>query len=414
MPNQEVIRAQTTPEDGALFATGLHNSKWKPQNHIAFTEDLRQKGVTEIGSTVRTGQQIIIPFEKTCTILEDVEIEVEFPALTPTGGATYARYVDFAILALLKTIKWSYVANSVSQYPNEVHTFCDIKKMCDEKRFNEYQLVGGNLSAAARNTMATAPFKLRMRVPAPWNDKPYQAPIISALASKLTLTIDLAQASEIIQTDGTKPASITFPSFNCVFQQVHFTGATRQELTALTNTPNGLSHLIDDIVCVDYDVTANFFKSTGNEFVASLQDFDGPIHEMNILIRTQAQLDATNADVAPYEIDPTYLDGLEYRIIGNGMDIQDPESQNHDQLRKIQKFFKCRRDTDQVILSWAEYPEHLNCASGSVSFGNFTNPRLLLKNPKLAGAHPALVVSVVGRRHNWDVQQRGTLQRVWR
>ena len=70
MPNQEVIRAQTTPEDGALFATGLKNSKWLPRNHVAFTEDLRQKGVIEISSNVRTGSQLVIPFEKTCTLLD--------------------------------------------------------------------------------------------------------------------------------------------------------------------------------------------------------------------------------------------------------------------------------------------------------------------------------------------------------
>jgi len=412
MPNQEVIRAQTTPEDGALFATGLKNSKWIPQNPVAFTEDLRQKGVTELG-TVRTGQQVIIPFEKTCTILEDVEIEIDLPALTVPVDGTYIRYVDFVLFALLQSMKWSYVANNLATY-NNVFTFCDVKKLCDEKRFNEYQLVGGNMSAAARNTFAANPYRLRMRIPAPWNDKRYQAPIISALASKLTLSIDLAQASQIIQTDGTKPASINLDA-NIIFQQIHFTGATRQELTAITNTANGLSYLIDDVYTIDFDVPANYFKSTGNEFVCALTDIDGPIHEMNLLIRTQTQLDPTNANVAPYEIDPTYLDGLEYRIVSNNMDIQDPESQNLDQLRKVQKFYKClRRDTDQVILLWSEFPEMDNYASGSVSFGNFTNPRLLLKNPKLAGAHPALTVTVNYRRFNWDVLQRGTLQKVWR
>ena len=412
MPNQEVIRAQTTPEDGALFAKGLKNSKWVPQNHVAFTEDLRQKGVIELGS-LRTGTQVVIPFEKTCTLLEDVEIEIDLPALTPAGGATYIRYVDFVILALLQSMKWSYVANNVATY-NNVHTFCDIKKLCDEKRFNEYQLVGGNLSPAARNTFATAPYRLRMLIPTPWQGKRYQAPPISALASKLTLTIDFASASQIVQTDGTKPASLNFDA-NIIFQQIHFTGATRQELTGLTATPNGLNYLVDDIYTVDFDVPANFFKATGNEFVAVLNDIDGPIHEINTLIRTQDQLDATSANVAPYEIDPVYLDGLEYRITSNNMDIADPESQNLDQIRKVQKFYKClRRDTDQIILIWNEFPEMDNCASGSVSFGNFTNPKFFFKNPKLAGVHPPLTITVCYRRHNFDVIQRGTFQKVWR
>ena len=90
MPDPEVIRAQTTPQDGALFVTGYQNSKFVVQNHLCFTEELRQKGIIEQG-TVRLGTTINIPFEKTCTLLEDVKIEFTPDALAPAGGATYTR-----------------------------------------------------------------------------------------------------------------------------------------------------------------------------------------------------------------------------------------------------------------------------------------------------------------------------------
>lgn len=413
MPNAEVIRAQTTPEDGALFAgSGLKNSKWIPQNHIAFSEDLRQIARVEIPDT-RTGTQIIIPIEKTSTLVEDFEFQFLLPALTLAGGATYSRYVDYVALALVPSVKWSYVANTLQQYPLD-STFCEVKLMLDEERYNEDQLLGGNLSPAARNTFAAAPYKLRVKIPAPWNGKMCQAPCISALASKLTLTLDIAQSSYLVQTDGTKPASLTLTECELIYQQVHFTGKIRQELTSITNQPDGLSYLYDDVNRVDFDIPADYFRNTGNEFVCALTEVDGPISRMHLLLRTQDQLDPTNAGTAPYEIDPAYLDGLEYRIVSNNMDIQDPEEQNLDQLRKIQKFFKCRRDTSQAVLLWAEFPKMQNCASGNVTFGNFTNPRLFLKNPKLNGSHPALRVSVIYCRHNWLVHQRGVLQKVWR
>lgn len=412
MPNAEVIRAQTTPEDGSLFATGLQNSKWKPQPHIAFTEDLRQKGEFEVPDT-RLGTQIIVPFEKTCTLLEDIEFEFVPPALTPAGGATYIRYCDYLAYAIIAGIKWSFTSNTLQQYDMDME-WSELQYMTDEHRANEEQLVAGNMSAAARNTYATAPYKLRVRIPTPWKDERCHSPIISALASKLTLTIDLKVPGYIVQTDGTKPASLTLTQCKVVYQQIHTTGHTRQEFTALTNGPNGIPYMYSDKNKVEFDIPANYFTSAGNQFVFPLTELDGSIFKINGIVRTQAQLDPTDPNSAPYEIDTTYLQGLSYRIVGNGMDIQDPEAQDLDGVRKIQKFYQCKFDTQQFVCLWTEFPEMKNVASGSVSFGNFNNPRLFLSNPSLAGSHPALRVTLLYDRWNWTVHQRGVVQKVWR
>lgn len=412
MPNAEVIRAQTTPEDGALFSVGLRDSKWKPEPHTAFTEDLRQKGEVEI-TDPRLGTQIIVPFEKTCTLLEDVEFEFLPPVLTGAGGATFIRYVDYLAYAVIAGIKWSYTSNTLQNYHMDME-WSDLQFMTDEQRANEEQLVAGNLSAAARNTYATAPYKLRVRIPTPWKDKRCHSPIISALASKLTLTIDLNPAAYIVQTDGTKPATLTLTDCKVVYQQIHTTGHTRQEFTALTNGKNGIPYLVDDKNRVEFDIPANYFTNTGNSFVFQLSELDGPIYKINAIVRTQAQLDPVSANTAPYEIDTTYLEGLNYRIVSNGMDIQDPENQDLDGVRRIQKFYRCKFDTQQVTCLWSEFPEISNFTSGSVSFGNFNNPRLFLSNPSLNGNHPALRVTLLYPRYNWLVHQRGVIQKVWR
>ena len=412
MPNAEVIRAQTTPEDGALFTVGLENSKFKPLAPIAFTEDLRQKGEQEIPD-IRLGTQVIIPFEKTCTLLEDVEFEFLPPALVGAGGATYIRYADFLAYALIAGIKWSFTSNTLQTYHMDME-WSDLQFMTDEQRANEEQLVGGNLSAAARNTYATAPYKLRVRIPTPWKDQRCHAPAISALTSKLTLTIDFNPAAYVVQTDGTKPATLTLTQCKAVYQQIHTTGHTRQEFTALQSGKRGISYLYDDKNRVEFDIPANYFTNAGNSFVFTLNELDGPIHKINGIIRTQAQLDPTNANTGAYEIDTTYLEGLSYRIVSNGMDIQDPENHDLDGVRKIQKFYHCKYDTQQFTCLWSEFPEMHNVASGSVSFGNFNNPRLFLSNPSLNGNHPALRVTLIYPRYNWLVQQRGVIQRVWR
>jgi len=85
-----------------------------------------------------------------------------------------------------------------------------------------------------------------------------------------------------------------------------------------------------------------------------------------------------------------------------------------DGVRNTQKFHSCRYDTSVPELLWEEFPEMQNCASGNMSLGNFTNPVLSLRNPSLAGVHPALRVTVLAYRHNWYIHQRGVVQKVWR
>jgi hypothetical protein len=341
-------------------------------------------------------------------------LEVTPPALTGAGGATYIRYTDDLGDAMIDEIVWTYGANTVQSYKMDT-MFLDRQLLMDESRANQNRLVAANLSAAARNTYAAAPYKLRIRIPTPWNDLRSHCPVISALANKLTLQIKFAPGVAIVQTDGTKPAAaLTYADARVVFQQIHFTGAIRAEVTGLTEQVQGLNYLYDDVIQYDYDIPANSLRANGTAFTIALPDFDGPIHIMQGLIRTNTQLDATNANVAPYEIDTTYLNGLSYQIISNNMNMLDLEEQNYDGVRKTEKYWQCRYDIQQTVFLWSEFPKMKNCDSGHLSFGNFQNPRLQLFNPSLGGVHPALTLTLVAKRQNWENQQRGTYQKVWR
>lgn len=411
MPHAEIIRAQTTPEDGALFEVGLRHSKWVPQQHICFTDDVRQKLVTEISSK-NTGQQIIHAFEKESTLLEDIDLVLTPPALTVPVDGTFIRYVDWLGIALVDLFEWRYGSNTIATYRPEV-IYSDIQYMKNERKFNQTHLLLGDMSAAQRNTYAVAPEPVRVKIPSPWRGLRCHSPLISALANKLILQVNLADARRIVQSDGTRPLSLTFNNIHLDHQNVHTTGALRGEYTGLTLNPRGLSYMVDDVETFDYAIPANTLNAA-NDFTIELRDLDGPIHLISVLLRTVSQLDPTNAAVDPYAIDTTYLEGLSYNIKSNGMDIQDPEIMDNDGVYKIDKFWESEFSTRQLTMNWAEYPCEKNTASGSVSFGNFTNPRLILRNAKLAGVHPELVVTVIARRFNWNVHQRGNFQKVWR
>ncbi len=411
MPSPEAIRAQTTPEDGALFVSSYTNSKYVVQPHLAFTDDVRQKIVYQIQNTV-SGSEVIINFEKESTLLEDVDVYLTPEALPIPQGATYARYCDWLGFAIYERIEWKYGGNTIQTYYPDPQ-WSEIQYYTNEHKTNAEKMYLGNLSAAARNTYALNPTPIRLKIPTPWDCCRFKAPCIAGLANKLQINIRLNPCRYFIQSDGAKPQSINFTNIHCDHQNIHFTGSDRSELVGVTMTPQGISILYDDQQISNVAIPANTFNAN-TSFVYELRDFDGPIYLITSILRTKAQLDPTNNDVDPYAIDTTYINNLQYEIVSNSMFIQDPEDENITGIYKIDKFWDCVFTVLQATYLFSEYPKEKNVASGSISFGNFTNPKLTLRNPTLLGNHPELVLTNIAHRWNWIVQQRGNYQKVWR
>ena len=406
----ENLRANSGPEDVALFAALLRYSKWAPQNITAFTDDIRQK-LIYTKDIFPSGSELVFQFEKESTLLESVDLLVTPQALTLPLGATFIRYSDYLTLACIESITWKYGGNTLQTY-YPLSEWSKIQFLTDEHKENEQKLALGNLSPAARNTFAANPTPIRIKIKTLWECCRNKAPVIAGLANKLTLNIKFKTAPYFIETDGIKPQTINFSDVHLDYQAIHFTGKVRQELVSLTMTPQGLSYLFDDIALADLPVPANSFGPS-KKVTLDLSQFDGPIRKFNIIIRTESQLDPANPLVAPYEIDTNYLNGLNYRIVSNNMDIQDPYSANQDSIWQINKFYNGKYQVLQVQALFEEFPEAGNIASGSLDFSNYTSPKLILENALLP-VHPNLIVTVEAHRHNWYVHQRGNVQKVWR
>lgn len=406
----ENLRANSGPEDVALFAALLRYSKWAPQNITAFTDDIRQK-LIYTKDIFPSGAEIVFQFEKESTLLENIDLLVTPQALALPLGATFIRYVDYLTLACIESFTWKYGGNTLQTY-YPVSEWSKIQFLTDEHKENEQKLALGNLSAAARNTYALAPTPMRIKIPTPWACCRNKAPVIAGLANKLTLNVKFKTAPYFIETDGAKPQTINFSDIHLDYQAIHFTGKVRQELVSLTMTPQGLSYLFDDIALADLNIPANSFGPS-KKVTLDLTQFDGPIRKFNIILRTETQLDPANPLVAPYEIDTTFLNGLNYRIVSNNMDIQDPYNANQDSIWQINKFYNGKYQVLQVQCLFEEFPEGGNIASGSLDFSNYTSPKLILENALLP-VHVPLIATVEAHRHNWLVHQRGNIQKVWR
>lgn len=411
MPNPETLRALTTPEDGALFSAGLATSKFAPRNPVVFTPEVRQKFVMDAASTVNAGSNITFAIEKNATMIEDCALYFTPPALAVAGGATYNRYCNWLAYAALDKLEIRYGSNNIQTYrPDQL--FVEDQIGSDECKANSAQLALGNLTAAQRNTYALNPTPVRLNVPTPWIEMRDHAPPICALANKIQFTFYFKTPSYFIQTDGVKAASIAFTDVHFDYQGIHETGRTRGEYTAVTQTPQGVSYLYDDVQSADYAIPAGLLTSAQGANI-ELRDIDGSVSKSYILLRTEDQLDPSNPDIEPYGINPLYYSNCSYNINSNGMYLYDQDQFAADGVYKYSKFLPGRANPQAIILLWTEFPETKNCAAGSMSFGNFTNPKLNLKN-SLAVGHPNLVATFIAYRYNWYVVQRGNLQRVWR
>jgi hypothetical protein len=410
MPAPEVMRAQTTPECGALIETGLINAPFLPQNHTAFTDSVREK-LSIAQNPTSSGTEIVFTFEKQSTLLEDVALLMTPPALN-IPGSTYARYVDYLGIAGIKEFTWRYGGNTIqTYYPDQVYE--RVIRLNDEHRYNADFLALGNLSAAARNTYALAPREVRFKIPTPWEDMLCHSPLICGLANKLTLVVKLQDAASIIQTDGLKPPQIVWTNIHLDYQVIHTTGEVRSNFVGLSLQPEGISYLVDDPQITNFQIPANYF-TPASRFTASLTDLDGPIPYVTLFVRETDALNPTLPNPAPYEFNVAYIEDMRYDLRSNNMNLVDPSLVVQDDVRQTDKFWECRLSTGAITLNWAEFPAVKNTSSGLLAFGNFTNPTLSLSNPSLLGNHPELTLTIISHRFNWTVQQAGNYQKVWR
>lgn len=413
MPQSETLRANTGPEDGSLFSTGLENSLLDHMPHSATTdlvEERKEDPITD--PNFRSGGQIKYDVEKDATSMQHLDLVITLPAIAIPGDGTFIRYVDWIGIALIRNVQIRYQSQVIQEYPPE-YLFACIKRMKNEDKQIYEQMMFGERSAADRNTFTLVPSqKIRVSLPQPWEWNPDYAPIVSGLANKLQFVVNFNDAGFILESDGTKPNTVNFTGY-WDKRVYHVNGQTRSELTGRTLTPTGISYLYDDVSREEFTIAANTLTAA-RPATLDLSAIDGPQRYLVVLIRTSAQIDATAASPTPYEIDASLLANSVFSITSNGMNLVDPQEYHPNEPLKLHRYFECNSESEQFICLFDQRPTCDNLAAGSLNFSNFTLPRLSITFSQYASNNPELVVTVLAHRRNWLIHQRGNYQKVWR
>lgn len=407
MPVSELIRTQTTPEDGALLLTGYQNSMFAVREPKRASDRIREKLYLDHADTV-AGRSLKFEIEKTATYLDDLRLECTLPALAVPGDGTFIRYPDFPLWQAIESIEYKFGSNHIATFTPESN-FLEYLQATDERKECIEVHSQGGLTPAQRNTRAIADQKVQMWLPSPWRFQKCHDPVISALANKLAITIKLRGSAYMYQTDGTKPANLTYSGIKLFTHVVHVVGSERAEVTSLTLAPNGLSYLFKEELNSVKSVDVGKL-SPANWHVIDLIDFTGPIASLHAIIRKESDIDPLGPEPKLYEIDGALLQDVIYNIRSSNKDVQEETDANIELAYDTEKYYSSGPAIGHLRAHWDEYPEMLNCASGHISFGNLNNPQFRIKGPANA---ERLEVTFTAFSHNWLNHQGGNLQAVW-
>lgn len=406
MPRSEKIRIQTSPEDGILFSSGAQNSLFRRAQAGVFTDFVREKQVSTKNS-ISAGREVIFDIEKNGTFVEDLVLKWKIGALEIPGDGTYIRLQNFSY-SQIEEIEYKYSSNHIVTYRPD-STWAEYKFKDMEKQLCHESIHSGEMTPAERNTRATAEQTFRYKLPSPWGQCKTHLPLISALANKLRVTIKFRTPGFIIQTDGTKPSSLTIIEPSIEYQYLHLTAKEREEFTGQTLATKGTSFLFDEFQYFTKEALAGQINSGG--FTIELNDFTGPISKLCILVRRSSDLLQATANTNYYDMDTTLFDGWDYEMESNGLKLFERTSVEQEIANYVEKFYSSPPSIEQIILFWDELPEFKNVASGHLTFSNLSNPKLRLFSD-VANTED-ITLTMIACRHNWYNHQAGNIMKIW-
>lgn len=416
MPEATKLQAQTTAEDAALIGTSINESLFRKRGHRVTTDyAVQEKRLQPTLGTLVSGTDLVFDIDKEGTLVRDVTLVLIAPALTGlvAGAPTFARYQDFAGLAAINRdlpITFDYGSTNVHRvYPDQIYS--DYFYADDETRATNENLLVGEKTPAERNTLALAPQEFRIPLPTPWEGCGNELRLC-ALANKVRIRVPLATAGAMIQTDGVKPATITFPAAYLRYELVHVPGIDREALSAETFTQSGSFTMFTDVLRKEIVIPANAMFNPANQYgyPVELRDLTGAVRNISGFLRANTAMDATGQSPAFYDINTAYLNNLSFSVRANDRVLFEECRPNYEQVEQVKRLYGCSPDIAQLHAFWDSLPKETHFASGHIALANFSSATLHLRS---LVAHPEIRLTILALRWNWTNQKNGNWQKIW-
>lgn len=411
--NRELLRINVGAADTNLFTRGwartfFHRVPWNIATNTIRTRfrDLK----TPVSNNLNFGSTLTFEYPKNGVALEDIYLEITFSALTGVGLGSFARFCDFLGCAIIKEMRLGY-----AQYPLQrktgQHLFINyLRDHPIDKRQIYDDFLAGNLPPAIRNTRATGTQVIRIPLKFFWYKLACHAPITVALSQLLKIEIDLAAATDVIQSDYPDvTASISSAKF--VYDMIQTTGADRDEASLpLISNPKGMTFLIEQTNSSAMGYTKIPIGSTSAKI--DLKGFTMPFASIYATIQNSSQIYGPSYTKDPYRLPLALFNNIKkYEWRDNELVIESYEAP-FDTLDRWEK--------KHVVAEWrkpilfgcvAEIADIKNQATGSLNASNIVNLNLYMEfNTPLT---EEAVIYFTFFEHNWINQQGGEMMRIF-
>lgn len=414
--NKDSMRANLGPQDAALVSQGLRTSFFTAPNSVKAGAAFRSERNIQVpsGGTSSTGGEVLFETVKNCTGVHKFVLRATVPALsTVVTGGTYARLCNYASNAIFHRTSIRYTGNELATY-DQMGPFLQSRRAPIGDRTMYDTIHGGNLSAAQRNTLATAKQVIELVVTVPWSqehaDEEKHILPITALANRLAFAFSIAPMTSFIQTDGTfNTTSLTLENITLRPIIVHTTAGVREELAASAHRPSGIQYPHCEFIREEIRIRPGDIGPDATSF--PLRNMRGPCKSFSVVF---FEVDAiSGSDPAPFDIDTTLTDGISMGATSNGLSIQELQDK-----RENNGFFfalthkDVSPDIGHFYLGFAAHPQHTNVASGHINASALDNLSLVIKSD-VQGPAKEMIAVVIAERWQWLTLRDGNIVRNW-
>lgn len=301
---RDIIRTNVGPQSGLVVTSDYEKeSPFTPKGWSKCTLFSTQKiEVTPInGNSDAFGTTLNFRPAKNADYYGFVCLQIPFSSITRGTDDTYSRFVDFAGLFAIESIKISHVSNLLTQVDGNVLYPQYLKNSDTRKRHHYDPLILGNLSPMVRNKLARAPQVALVPLDGlfwfTYSTASF-VPVI-VLSHELQFDVTFRYASAIIQSDynktgGTPPSAtisaqtIKGVTYNpaLVFLAGHVSGDERAYQTNLFEQDGLLAPFKDFKVQPRYTITAG----QSGKIPIRLTSLKDQISELWFIIRRQSDV----------------------------------------------------------------------------------------------------------------------------
>lgn len=260
-PSKELIRANTGVEDPLI-----HNPSMSPFmvavpltmcNHIVSENEIRP-----VNSVTSWGQKARIEIAKEADRLGPCQAVFQLPALSQTDGAR--TYVQNLGMIAVKNIVVTYGSNKIVEIP-AAWRFVRFKKYLGPVPYEAWRVSSrSDMTAGEIASLTANGGEMIVDLCLPFADDTSQWFHTIQSSQKLTLQIELAQASEVIQ-EAAAPSGDQGQQLTDFYVQAyvaHFTAAERKTDVKIAMKEHGYSNLIEDIQWQEFLVPDNAANHT--------------------------------------------------------------------------------------------------------------------------------------------------------